>query len=324
MTDTQQQPDSIPKEYREALEAFVKRIQKRALAVSVDEPVQVPAFHYTNADGVRGILQSKAIWLTDILHLNDPSELKFGMDPARARLHEHLQKSTNELAKRFLSDLDLLITKDVFDVFGFYVASFSLDGDHLDQWRAYADNGRDYCIEFFKSIFTGESLAANPAGRVLPVRIEYGRDTIENAQKLVIDEVVNLMESLPLAAPKPSAKEFNIFMHDVGVESALIVVGQAIDIKHKAYEREQEVRLLLFKQRKLLGSNVLTRVINKNLVPYVSHPMAKGVELRDVVRSVRIGPAAPEIAEKGLRHLLDSVGCEGVPVRRSEIPYRAI
>jgi hypothetical protein len=190
MTDTQQQPDSIPKEYREALEAFVKRIQKRALAVSVDEPVQVPAFHYTNADGVRGILQSKAIWLTDILHLNDPSELKFGMDPARARLHEHLQKSTNELAKRFLSDLDLLITKDVFDVFGFYVASFSLDGDHLDQWRAYADNGRGYCIEFSKSIFTGESLAANPAGRVLPVRIEYGRDTIENAQKLVIDEVV--------------------------------------------------------------------------------------------------------------------------------------
>jgi hypothetical protein len=32
-------------------------------------------YHYTNDAGLRGILESGKLWLTDIFNLNDPSEL---------------------------------------------------------------------------------------------------------------------------------------------------------------------------------------------------------------------------------------------------------
>jgi hypothetical protein len=35
-------------------------------------------YHYTDAKGLKGILESGALWLTDIRNLNNPSELKHG------------------------------------------------------------------------------------------------------------------------------------------------------------------------------------------------------------------------------------------------------
>src|SRR5690349_14469339 len=46
------------------------------------EPAPPSVYHYTNDTGLRGILESGKLWLTDIFNLNDPSELSHGFSHA--------------------------------------------------------------------------------------------------------------------------------------------------------------------------------------------------------------------------------------------------
>jgi hypothetical protein len=39
-------------------------------------------YHYTDDAGLRGILESGKLWFTDIFKLNDPSELRHGLELA--------------------------------------------------------------------------------------------------------------------------------------------------------------------------------------------------------------------------------------------------
>jgi hypothetical protein len=43
------------------------------------EPVPDTVYHYTDDNGLIGILQHGTLWLTDIFSLNDPTELKHGI-----------------------------------------------------------------------------------------------------------------------------------------------------------------------------------------------------------------------------------------------------
>src|SRR4051812_20793890 len=45
-------------------------------------------YHYTNDVGLRGILESGKLWLTDIFSLNDPSELSHGFSHAISILND--------------------------------------------------------------------------------------------------------------------------------------------------------------------------------------------------------------------------------------------
>ena len=64
-------------------------------ALDVTHKVETPLYHYTTAAGLQGILRDQAFWCTSIFHLNDPSELEYGislvrgMFGAKARLRRH-------------------------------------------------------------------------------------------------------------------------------------------------------------------------------------------------------------------------------------------
>jgi hypothetical protein len=64
-----------------------------ARASELDKAVRKPLFHYTDMRGMLGIINSEQIWFTSIFHLNDPSELGYGIEMAVAVLHEEAQKS---------------------------------------------------------------------------------------------------------------------------------------------------------------------------------------------------------------------------------------
>jgi hypothetical protein len=56
-------------------------IQSIGRALNAREPPPI-IYHYTNDAGLRGILESGKLWLTDIFDLNDPSELSHGFSHA--------------------------------------------------------------------------------------------------------------------------------------------------------------------------------------------------------------------------------------------------
>src|SRR5262249_47970323 len=82
-------PDSLNPELQQLAKEFSDWWTARAS--ELDKAVRKPLFHYTDMRGMLGIINSEQIWFTSIFHLNDPSELGYGIEMAVSVLHEEAQ-----------------------------------------------------------------------------------------------------------------------------------------------------------------------------------------------------------------------------------------
>ena len=71
-----------------AVAEFVQWSTQQLKAQDAATRITQPLYHYTNAGGLRGIIESQKIWFTSYPYLNDPSELTYGMNIARGLLTE--------------------------------------------------------------------------------------------------------------------------------------------------------------------------------------------------------------------------------------------
>ncbi|MGA7712475.1 MAG: hypothetical protein WCA81_11280, partial [Rhizomicrobium sp.] len=85
---------------------------------------------YTDSVGLRGILESGAIRLSDIFGLNDPTELRHGVQHASEILDVEAPKA-HPAGKTFAQDFKVLLKEGAAKVADFYVACFSATGDDL-------------------------------------------------------------------------------------------------------------------------------------------------------------------------------------------------
>jgi hypothetical protein len=110
-------------------------------AKAVDAPPEV-LYHYTSADGLLGIIQSRQIWPTNALYLNDTSELSH----ATKILAEELEAMPLRLkpnAGTFSMTIPVY-SKDL--PLDHFISSFCEDKDLLSQWRRCV--GRRLCCGF--------------------------------------------------------------------------------------------------------------------------------------------------------------------------------
>ncbi|MGY3593968.1 hypothetical protein ACVIGB_002017 [Bradyrhizobium sp. USDA 4341] len=100
-------------------------------------------YHYCGADAFTQIVRSKTMWQTAYSALNDATERKWG--------YEQFQDAADKLRKvcgaEFI-DRIMEIVRLTQDHSVAMVSSYSLNGDLLSQWRAYADDGRGFAIGF--------------------------------------------------------------------------------------------------------------------------------------------------------------------------------
>jgi len=139
MTESDILPANLRAEVGKFDAAADEIIQSIGRALNAREPPPI-IYHYTNDAGLRAILESGKLWLTDIFDLNDPSELSHGFSHAvsilsnKAADGHRLTKVFAQAFEKFRGELQVSAH--------FFVGSFSSDKDDLGQWRAYADNGR--------------------------------------------------------------------------------------------------------------------------------------------------------------------------------------
>ena len=105
-------------------------------------------YHYTSASGLHGIVTSKSICATNILYLNDSSELIYAAQMLQKVIDELLKDTRDASNKGLLfkvyeraSFLHLLPTS-------VYVCSFTLQGNLLSQWRGYCPDGSGFSVGF--------------------------------------------------------------------------------------------------------------------------------------------------------------------------------
>ena len=109
----------------------------KKLIIKIKDRVTGTIYHYTKNEGFKGIIKSKEIWMTNALFVNDKTELRVSLEGS---IFEDVQFVNSEFDV-FKNRQKKATPKEIED---YYLASFSKDGNSLNQFRAYGN----YCIGF--------------------------------------------------------------------------------------------------------------------------------------------------------------------------------
>ena len=298
---------------------------RRQFEGKIDRPV----YHYTNAVGLTGILESNELWLTDIGHLNDPSEFTICRSIADDALRDEMAQGDPETAifcQEMLSGLDRARR-----VFPMFVGSFSKIGDNLGQWRAYADDGHGFCLGISERVFAHTDTDIDPLKNPVVIQISYDLSRAEDELRESIRQATSKINNPQVRAfCQKSSEVRENFLRRLSAELGKHVYFHCVNFKHPAYSAEEEVRLLLINEAEKLLPFVKTRQRGDEIVPYIPYQCSPALRDEGVVSIIRLGPAAFRTTEDGLIQLLNSNGypmsgvTTCVPIERSEIPYRPV
>lgn len=103
-------------------------------------------YHYTDLDGLIGILGNRGFWLSEAIFLNDSEELYNGLKITKKLIQKLISKKRYSQFVHILKNVNDKLDSHCFN--NYYICSFSLKKDDLEQWRAYAKNGTGFCIGF--------------------------------------------------------------------------------------------------------------------------------------------------------------------------------
>lgn len=237
-------------------------------------------YHYTSVAGCLGILESRAIWLTDYRYLNDRMELHQGLNSLLLKFPHNHQESFKRAFKWH-------------DIQNHHcVLSLSRSSTILSQWRAYASDGAGMALGLNNTFleFAGLSL----------VECCYMNHD-EYASKLAIKHKKFILE-VHSASERIQAE--NSFMDWVRENKsgfyALIV--DLIAIKNPAFTEEQEVRAIW--SRPYRDNAIKMREARNIIIPYVEAkiwPEDEGREnLAVVVPEIWLGPKCSDLNRQSI------------------------
>ena len=280
--------------------------------LSSDLPSTPPEYlyHYTGGCGLTGIIRSKAIWATEIRHLNDTSELRYP--------RELLLSTAERLRPEFPSNWSAEVVADIVkalaespDCPDTFVASFCVDGDNLGQWRGYSDGGQGFAIGFDRDRL---AKVARPHGYSL-ARLQYEKSEQEEQLESAVRDAIPILADWSDNKDAAPSASMQLLLLGYGFLFAML------SVKHPFFRDEREWRLV----RVVLPQEPVnrgTRMSGTTPVPYevVSLVDQDG---RTPIHEVVIGPlASPEWSGQRMRQLLDENDLATVPIRVSGGPIR--
>jgi hypothetical protein len=263
-------------------------------------------YHYTDAKGLLGILDTNEIWATSYRIMNDAREFEYGFDliseayPQRGNRHDRFgelpfEDSTYaEAVKK---------NKWVYESDCIFVASFSAEHDLLSQWRGYAGLHSGYSIGI-----RSDSLKKSNFAEAILMRCSYEKSQQLEMIKSIIDNYL----------PRMRAEEDIIRMMDHASMAAHEVACQSIQFKHKSFGEEREWRLVVGPIDPVY-EKICHRAGEMMIIPYVKIYYPKGVQIEHIV----VGPGPHQERNAGsLRQMLLVKGKNAVRVDNSIIPFR--
>jgi hypothetical protein len=315
----------IPQAMQDALSQF--DADADAIVRAFVQPLElqkVPAvvYHYTNDVGLRGILETGRLWLSDIFSLNDPSELSHGVSHAVKVLDTNAKSGPPE-SKTFAQHFASFYERGMEGSAHYFVCSFSSDGDDLGQWRAYADNGRGYALGFdgavLEDAFTKENGAPIPNNSTH--HVTYDDAALSDIHRRMVEKMFGLI-SLPRGKGM-SAASIDEYLKELSITLSLHALRAALFFKHEAYKNEREFRFMQIHRADVPPPEVKRRYRSYELVKYREFDWRRiqGGALKRII----VGPAADR--RKATRFAKECVAAFDpgtVEVTPSEIPYRAV
>jgi Protein of unknown function (DUF2971) len=290
-------------------------------------------FHYTAAEGLKGIIEKNELWASSAYFLNDSSEIMYGYGVLKEVLEGWIKSCGRDeysMALGFARGLlrgfghDLL-SKNIIDPI--YLACFCEEGNLLSQWRAYGQTG-GYSLAFnFRPFDT--SLRPEPVGYTSRlIKVEYDRPKQLERCRVILQEVLPifddssvtqaLREVSPVGSPNRGFSEIGRVIREMLMEEALA-------FKDKAFEVEREWRLVVRRREDDGGRTppmIHFRLARGLLIPYIRLiPAGEGAKIP--LAFVRSGPTIDGLlAFLSLRPFLDRHGFKNAGTKESGISAR--
>jgi hypothetical protein len=283
-----------------------------------DHPYPPRLYHYTDVQGLLGIIQTQTLWATHVDYLNDSSEVQYARRlviemlttyEAEARL-----SSTRAVLSRARETFDLVAATDV------YVLCFCEDGDLLSQWRGYGRGGDGYAI----GIDAGHLVAKRESmGNFFFGKVEYDPERQRALLAAVIERLVAGV-AVHVAAASPKAKV--AVLDECARLMRRVLWFALVTFKDPTFASEQEWRVISTLSHRESEARVRLRAAGNRLAPYLEldfKPSQEEPSGKIPIVEVRHGPTLqPAMAKAGLKLLLRRYGYPGAGVEGSQIPLR--
>jgi len=308
--------DSFSKDAQAIVDTFLKGLD--------ETPAPPILYHYTSEAGLKGILDSGKLWLTDIFSLNDPSEMTYGFSRALPILNEFVA-NLHPAGKKFTDNITVFARSGLMrKVAHLFVCSFSSQGDDLGQWRAYADNAKGYVLAFDGKLLEDAFLHENNDSFRLnrsTFHIRYEDTKLREVHTEIVKRMAPLI-LLPEGRRDLQDGAINAYMQELTVLTLLYLLQVVLSFKHPSYIHEGEFRFLEShrmdqppeaKIRIRLGTEVRYREFDwRSTAP-------------EALLEICIGPAGDvEKANLFVKDILNPTPGLNPRITRSEIPYRAL
>lgn len=265
-------------------------------------------FHYTNQDGLLGILKSNLIRTTKVLCLNDSSEYVLALKLAREIL-ETLSEDDNYSLEKIKT---LRIELDVIKSFNIFVSSFTTEDDLLSQWRAYSNSSGGYSIGFSgnellteaknQDFFLAECIYDPKKQR--EIITEFLQDRLSED-----DNTNNEINQKYQTAQSNHLQTKSIWKDLASIAPIL---------KDQGFKEEKEWRIITEHPR--ASYELSFREGQSYIIPYFNFSIENPKKL---IKSIRIGPTPhPDISEDTLQLFLYKQNLSKTIIKRTSIPYR--
>lgn len=270
--------------------------------------IPMKIYHYTDLNGLKGIVENHSLWATNLKFLNDEGEMRHGLDTfssALSYLESDLEKYLYDVFRQTLENHKLHYERHSYNI------SFCQNPDLLSQWRGYAathgvclefDNEElERCLDFSDLAVTSRSVFYTQPDSTLEAK----------------DEILNFIKSDEFLL-----KRNNLF-HEWD-KSAVLINRLVPFFKHASFKEESEYRIVV--QPHVRSAKVKFRVNEHGLIPYldIKARMNNVYSGKLPLKSVKIGPCKNRsFISEGISFLLNYNGYRDTTLSFTEAPFRS-
>ena len=272
-------------------------------------------YHYTDQEGLLGIIGKKEIWASHTQYLNDQREFRHAIELVRDELSRMVQRADTQ-AQPFVEEMNQgMHEHDGMESVNVCVCSFSEEGDILSQWRAYGDGVAKFSIGFSGALLRQVVESAEMKSWLVPCLYREGEQRAL-VQALLEDVLRENMEWVPQGDIENEDKYLLRRVHLIAYLNRYAPI-----LKHETFSEEREWRIVT---RPLMCRNKRFdyRPGRSMLIPYYRIPLA-GPDVEFGVERIVVGPVPHgDRAVQAAKSLMVKHRLKAAEVLGSDVPFR--
>ena len=296
-------------------------------------------WHYTDTQGLEGIVRNRTIRLSHPSFLNDPSELQYANSMYDEMLEDICVNSQDPLVQEFVNGFQdykkNYQKQDQEDEYFFvvFVASFCGDPDRLDLWRQYGDDGQGFALGFrmeqLRDAVERQVEEMQISGWVHILRVLYSEDKQREYTRRILDFWIDEFKKNRESLRDKEDDLVDVYMIEVYSPLRTALGAIAPFFKHPCYENENENRLAL-NSTYIDPGKMAFQARRGYFKPYIDFNIEDDKNgIKDdgndafPLDTVMIGPTTPPMwSERSLRMFLANQRLKNAKLKRSDLPYR--